>query len=201
MSVILDVIIGVLSAVAQFVTPLLGWRVTVRPIGHHEAPKRRRYQAAFVAAGISGILAVGLATYRASNSNDRLATALGADRPDLTGLPTGKMRFSLDSATADKPILVTMRNRNTGLIDARDVNGFALAETYDGSVNIHTFCANLEEHLRSLVSLGQNAHRQMVSVGQDYVVEVLGRTITEDEARLIQNGELGYLCRRILLVF
>jgi hypothetical protein len=188
---ILDVIIGVLSALAQFVTAFLGWQVTVKPIGHYDARKKRMYKVGFVAAGIIGILAVGLATYRANDASERLAAALGVRKPDLTGSPAGKLRFSLDSALAGRPIAVTMRNQNTGLIDARNVKGFALVEIYDGGGDIHTFCGDLEEHLRNLVNMGQTANGQTVSVGKDYVVQVSGRTISSDEAELIQAGELG----------
>src|ERR1700722_18139656 len=61
----MDILIALLIALAQGVTAILGWRVTVKPLSSHDKKRLRRYTGAFVTATLVSFVAPGLGTYLA----------------------------------------------------------------------------------------------------------------------------------------
>ena len=103
-----DVVIGMLSALAQFVTAWLGWQVTIKPLGSHQTKKKTLYKFLFLIAGllpelwsirrslVSGVLsAVSISTHHLSPFNcdsARAKTPVVQASRSLLNLPSVRAR-------------------------------------------------------------------------------------------------------------
>jgi hypothetical protein len=55
---IFDLVIGTISAIAQFSTAWLGWQITIKPLKESENKRKMTYMSLFIASGLLGIVAV-----------------------------------------------------------------------------------------------------------------------------------------------
>jgi hypothetical protein len=186
----LDILVGLLSALAQFATAWLGWQVTIKPLGKGDGRKKIVYKALFLVAGALGISAACTGTIRSALATDHLGRALGLNRANLDNSGTDKLHFLPLSPIAGQAVAATGFKRNIGLLDALDVRGVAVTELYDGRMDIDEFCSALEQHLHDVAALGH--HRETnVPAGAEYVVTAQGPTLSEGDVTQIRSGVIG----------
>jgi len=122
--------------------------------------------------------------------NPVAASPAGA-HADLSSYGLDKIQFRLVSALPDRPVTAKVTKRNTGGLDALHVKGFSILELYDGSKDRDAICQDLEQRLIGLRQAGQKLSEQTVPSGEEYVMNISGRTISNAEAEAIKNGTLG----------
>jgi hypothetical protein len=191
-----DVIVGVLSAFAQFLTAWLGWQVTMKPLTSHQTKKKRLYKLSFLIAGILGIAAVATSTIRSTRTNERLERALGFYRATLENRTPDPTVFSLDPMVPGLPVSVSISKRNTGFLDATHVRGYALAQEYEASRNIEDICSDLEDRLFAVVQSGK-AKESAVPAGGLYQVKALGGNLSPDKVKGIREGTIAVYVAQI----
>jgi hypothetical protein len=191
-----DVAIGVLSALAQFLTAWLGWQVTIKPLGSHQTRKKRLYKLLFLIAGILGVGAVITSTIRSARANEHLERALGFYRANLDNKPPDQTVFSLDPMIAGRPLSVSISKRNTGFLDATHLKGYAFAQAYDASKDIDDVCSDLEDQLFAVVH-SRNAEDLTVAAGSVYTIKALGQDLSSDQVKKIGDGILSLYVAQI----
>jgi len=87
-----DIAIAVLVALTQFATAYLGWRVTLNPPVDRQ---KSRYEAAFVACGLLGIVLIALGTVRAISGSAAL-------QQDISDLKKAQGKASTDIGKIEK---------------------------------------------------------------------------------------------------
>jgi len=190
MNITWDIILGAVAASAQFLAAWLGWQVTIKPIGKHDVKRRKVYKSLFLAAGILGVVAsIGIAA-RSEDAGRKLAIAIGVSRPNLIPGSKDGYVYSFVAPTAGKQLRSMLTKRNTGLSSAA-IKHFDLIETYDAATDPQDVCQTLEQHLYDLAQSGTTPQKSIVSGGDDFVINFLGRTLTEDDVKGIKDGRLG----------
>lgn len=146
---------------------------------------------ALIGASVSGYSIKAAQEAKKTASGGSKSTSPNVGHADLGGAGSDKIRFSLVSAVPNAPIEAKITKRNTGDLDALHVKGVGIVEIYDGSKDRDAICQDLEQRIYGPAHSGQSLLETAVPVGETYVINVSGRTLSDKEAKAIENGTLG----------